>query len=178
MRILYRIRQFWGALSVKTDFDTLLHARAILSPAQWELFDQLQAGEKHHALEMLTRLTSQGEDPPDLLVAALLHDVGKVQYPLNPFARAIIVIVSAIMPGQARKWGNLPPGGIKSIPTWRKAFVVAEQHPAWGADMARLAGVSALAEALIRGHHNPQALGAGGTAASLLQKLWQADNER
>ena len=176
MRILYRMRQFWRAFSVKPEFDTLVQARAILSPAQWELFDQLQPGEKRHALEMLTQLITQGENNPDLLVAALLHDVGKVRYPLNPLARAIVVLAVAIMPGRARRWGILPPGGINSVPRWRRAFVVAEQHPSWGADLARLAGVSSLAEALIREHHHPQALRTGGIAATLLQKLWQADN--
>jgi putative nucleotidyltransferase with HDIG domain len=111
------------------------------------------------------------------LVAALLHDIGKLRYHLNPLERAMIVLVKAVYPGQSRRWGSLPPDGWDRLPGWRKAFIVAEQHAGWGADMARKTGVSPLTETLIREHHHPLRHGAGGVENSLLRKLWVVDNE-
>ncbi len=97
-------------------------------------------------MAMFHRLLEQGENQPDLLVAALLHDIGKLRYRLNPLERAMVVLVKAINPEQAHRWGSLPPDGWDRLPGWRKAFIVAEQHAGWGAEMARQAGVSPLTE--------------------------------
>jgi len=177
VRILYRLRQFWRTLPVKTDPRELEQAKARLNPAQWELFQRLQPGEKRHALVMLHHLLAQGEQQPDLLVATLLHDAGKLRYPLSPMERAIVVLAEAIVPARVRKWGSLPDGGFESLPRWRKAFVVAEHHASWGADLAHMAGASPLAETLIREHHHPQALSTVGEGSSLLRKLWAVDNQ-
>ncbi|HEX9090033.1 MAG TPA: hypothetical protein VF831_01010 [Anaerolineales bacterium] len=177
MRILYRLRQFWRTLPVKSDPRELEQAKIRLNSAQWELFERLQTGEKRHALVMLQRLLAQGEDQPDLLVATLLHDAGKLRYPLNPVERAMIVLAEAAVPARVRDWGSLPVDGFESLPRWRKAFVVAEHHASWGADLAHMAGASPLAETLIREHHHPQALSTVGEGSSLLQKLWAVDNQ-
>jgi putative nucleotidyltransferase with HDIG domain len=175
--VLYRVRQFWRIISVKNDPLELEHAQALLRPEQWELFAQLQPGEKDHAVVMFRRLLERGENQPDLLVAALLHDVGKLRYHLNPLERAMVVMVHAIKPERARRWGNLPPDGWDGLPGWRKAFIVSEQHARWGAEMARQAGVSPLAENLIRLHHHPHGHQAVAVENNLLQILWAVDNE-
>ncbi len=177
MRILYRIRQFWRSFSAQTSILELERAQARLNPEQRELFAQLQPGEKGHALAMFHRLLEQGENQPDLLVAALLHDIGKLRYPLNPLERAMVVLVKAVNPGQACRWGSLPPNEWDSLPGWRKAFIMAEQHAGWGAGMARKSGVSPLTETLIREHHHPHRHEAGAVENSLLRKLWVVDNE-
>jgi hypothetical protein len=71
----------------------------------------------------------------------------------------------------------LSSNGWDSIPGWRKAFIVAEQHAEWGAEMAREAGVSPLTVCLIRKHHNPPRQEAEIMENSLLHKLWLVDNE-
>jgi hypothetical protein len=43
--------------------------------------------------------------------------------------------------------------------------------------MARQAGVSRLAETLIREHHHPHSLNTIGAETNLLRKLWVVDNE-
>jgi hypothetical protein len=175
--VLYRIRQFWRTISVKIDLLELERAQALLRPKQRELFKQLQHAEKDHAVVMFHRLLEQGENQPDLLVAALLHDVGKLRYRLNPLERAMVVMVHAIKPERAHCWGNLPPNGWDGLPGWRKAFIVSEQHAGWGAEMARQAGVSPLTETLIRLHHNPHRHEVGAAENNLLHKLWVVDNE-
>jgi len=126
---------------------------------------------------MLYRLLEQGENHPDLLVAALLHDVGKLHYHLNPFERALIVLVRLFLPEQAHLWGSLPATGWDDVPRWRKAFVLAEQHAGWGAELARQAGASTLTENLIREHHYPHFNNYNSAENSLLHKLWVVDNE-
>jgi len=176
VRILYRIRQFWR-VALKNDSNDLEQVQSQLSPAQWVLFRQLQPAEQEHALRLLRKLLDQGEYQPDLLVAALLHDVGKLRYRLNPVERAMVVLVQAILPEQARRWGNLPPGGWEGLPGWHKAFILAEHHAEWGAEMAHRAGLSPLGENLIRKHHHPHNGEAGEVENYLLHKLWAVDND-
>ena len=177
MGIPYRIRQFWRTISVKIDHEDLTKVRARLNHEQWELFTQMQPSEQHHAVMILHRLLEQGENQPDLLVAALLHDVGKLHHRMSPLERVMVVLVKAVMPKQAHSYGDLPPAGWKRLPAWRKAFIVAEQHAEWGAEMARKSGVSLLTENLIRKHHHPRSQNVDSVETSLLQKLWLVDNE-
>lgn len=176
MRIVYRLRQFWRAIFVKINPLDLQRALALMNPAQAELFLQLQPSEQQHALGMVRRLIEQGDDQADLLVAALLHDAGKLRYRMNPLERTAVVLVGVISPTRLKAWGSLPPAGWESLPGWRRAFVVAEQHARWGAEMARQAGVSPLAETLIREHHHPHLEQADAEANRLLKKLWAVDN--
>ncbi|HSB66439.1 MAG TPA: HD domain-containing protein [Anaerolineales bacterium] len=177
MRILYRTRQFWQSVFLKTEPKRLEQVRGRFNTAQWALFTQLQPEEQAHALRIFYKLLEQGDDQPDLLLAALLHDVGKLKYPLNPLERAIIVLVRATLPKQASQWGSLPHGDWESFPGLRKAFILAENHAQWGADLARQAGVSPLTEALIRDHQHSPPIAAGELENSLLHKLQVLDND-
>jgi hypothetical protein len=173
-RLLYRTRQFWQALRPAPAHEDLKIARASLAPAQWTLFCRLQPGEQAHGLRVLRALLDQGETAPDLLVAALLHDAGKLRAPLALWERVLIVLGSAFFPARAARWGQGRPRG------WRRAFVVAAQHPAWGAELAAQAGASPRAVALIRRHQEriPAAEPpAGSLEASLLRKLQAVDDE-
>jgi hypothetical protein len=174
---MYRVRQFWRTISLKTDPDKLEQAMFLLSKAQVKLFLYLQPGEQSHALVMYNKLLEQGENQPDLLVAALLHDVGKLRYRMNPVERAMVVLAKAVLPGQIQRWGSLPSSGFDSAPGWRKAFILAELHAQWGAELAREAGVSLLTESLIRTHHTPASKQADDPDDSLRNKLWLVDNE-
>jgi putative nucleotidyltransferase with HDIG domain len=175
--IVYRVRQFWRTVSLKTDPHGLEQAKALLTAGQCELFLQLQPAEQSHALAMYRKLLEQGENHPDLLVAALLHDVGKLRYRMNPIERTMVVLGKALVPDQAQHWGEMPNNGWDSLSGWRKAFIVAGQHADWGAEIAREAGVSPLAESLIRKHHDPAGHEAESAENSLQRKLWLVDNE-
>jgi len=177
VRILYRVSQFWNTIAHKTDPGLLREAHGRLTPPQRRLFSCLQPSEQKHALSMWRKLLDQGEDQPDLLVASLLHDVGKLRYPMALWQRVLVVLANAIMPTQARQWGNGPLENWHRLPSWRKAFIVAEQHPRWGAELAQQAGVSPLAVYLIREHHHPCGQDVSTMESSLLRRLWLVDNE-
>lgn len=151
-RLLYRTSQFWQALRSETTPQDLGLASSVLAPAQLELFKQMPGSDQAHSLRVLKALITQGEKNSDLWIAALLHDVGKSIHPLRLWERALIVFVGSVCPGCGQRWGMASPGRNTMAPGWRRAFVVATQHPQWGADLAAKAGVSPLAVALIRRH--------------------------
>jgi hypothetical protein len=150
-RILYRTRQFWNAVGTKPAEIDLQAIRQILTPRQMTLFSRLQPGEQAHSIHAYHMLIERAENHPDLITATLLHDVGKTLYPLHLWERGLIVLAKALFPRQVKLWGRNPVRE-KTLFSWQRPFVIAEQHPAWGADLAARAGTSPLAVSLIRRH--------------------------
>jgi hypothetical protein len=175
-RVFYRTRQFWLALWTHPAALDLTPARAVLTPALAALFARLQPSEQAHSLAVLRKLQAQDETHPDLLAAALLHDVGKSCAPLQAWERVMVVLARALVPGLARRWGQVEARHIWRQYAWRRPFIVAEQHPAWGAELAAQAGASARLQALIRRHQDPP--GASDSLEDdLLRRLQSADDE-
>lgn len=159
-RVFYRVRQLWQAARVHLVAQDYQFVGRFLTPQQRMLFDHMQLSEQAHSLQLARRLHELGEDDPDLLAAALLHDVGKMRQPLQLWERIWIVLGEALFPALAHKWGagsglEEATDSHKSGPAsfLRRPFVVAEQHPQWGAELALQAGASALTADLIRRHH-------------------------
>jgi hypothetical protein len=173
VRLRYRARQFWQALTTRLAPQTLEKAEVLLSPSQMLLFRGMQPSEQAHALSMLAALQNQGEADPDLLVAALLHDAGKQRCPLRLWERVVIVLVQAASPSLVRCWGEPPAGKCRG---WRKPFSVAMQHAEWGAALALEAGVSPLAAVLIRRHPQPAPADSIVQEDILLRKLQAVDD--
>jgi len=167
--LTYRARQLWYAYRAAPSQQDLDEVRAILNPGEMGLFEGMQPSEQAHSLAVMRRLQAQDPLSQDLLVAALLHDVGKSLYPLSMWERVLIVLVGALSSGLLARWGAGEPRG------WRLAFVVARQHPQWGADMAARQGASPLAVELIRQHQNYLPADTVLSTDTLLGKLQAAD---
>lgn len=164
--LAYRARQFWNALPgprKRVETETLLPH---LSPSQIVLFRRMQPSEQTHAYQMLERLKASGQTDPDLLAAALLHDVGKVLVPLSLLDRVVIVLGKRFFQRRARRWSEGTPSRL------RRPFVVAAHHPDWGADLAEQAGASSRTVDLIRRHQDIPSVD-----DSLLSALQSADDE-
>lgn len=152
-RVFYRIRQFWNTLKSNPNPDDLEMVRNLLTPAQMDLFYRMQSSEQAHSIQVLKRICAvenfcADDQFKDLYIAALLHDVGKCRYRLRLWERVIIVLAKAFMPRKVAEWGAGKPSG------WKRIFVISEQHPEWGAQMAAEAGTAPLAVELIRDHQN------------------------
>ncbi|MEW5872207.1 MAG: HD domain-containing protein [Chloroflexota bacterium] len=174
MRVAYRVRQFWNAVAATPNLEGYSQAQDVLSPQLMALFLRLQASEQAHSLGVFRQLRQNGFVNPDLLAAALLHDIGKSCYPLNLWERVLIVLVKALLPQKVKDWGQSEPRG------WKRPFVVAEQHPDWGAALAADAGASPRVVSLIRQHQDrvdPVPTGPGTSEDHLLFLLQQYDNE-
>lgn len=149
MKIAYRLRQLVANLTAgplaagaRREVADLLTARELA------LFDGYTYADQAHALRVLHCLRDAGYNHPDLLAAALLHDVGKIRCPLSAWDRTTIVVGSALFPRRAAEWGNGAPAGR------RRPFVARAQHPQWGAEMAAAAGSRPAVIDLIRRHQD------------------------
>jgi hypothetical protein len=163
--MFHRARQFWQALTAVPAADELERASQALSPQLMALFLNQTVDEQVHSLNVFLRLYDQGERSPDLLSAALLHDVGKSRHPLRIWERVVVVIGQNLSPRQTELWSRAEPRG------WKRPFVVARRHAAWGAELAAAGGASPLTVELIRRHHDPANEGLLHPADRLLQQL-------
>lgn len=122
---------------------------SVLGPALAALFWQMAPGEQAHSLRVMDCLCAQQHTQPELLQAALLHDVGKIVAPLNILERVAIVLARRWLKKQCARWGEAEPRG------WRGPFVTAAQHPIWGAALVGQAGAARLTVELTRRHQVP-----------------------
>jgi hypothetical protein len=145
-RFLYRIRQFRQAVFPSGKDIAITALQPYLNPSQIVLFRRMHPSEQAHALKVLEQLQAAGHAEPELMSAALLHDVGKILSPLSICERVLIVLGQAFFPGAAERLSQRGPRGL------RHAFVVAAHHAEWGADLAAQTGASARTVDLISRH--------------------------
>ena len=153
MSAIYRIGQFMRAVraSLRKQDDQGQVAAGFLDPEAISLFRAMPRYDRHHALRVLRTLQLQGHEDPDLLAAALLHDVGKTAYS-GPSPRLVhrvaVVLMRAPIPGALERVAARDAGG------WRQPFYVQLHHPEIGAELAREAGCSLRTAELIRRHED------------------------
>jgi hypothetical protein len=167
---IYRIRQFLHAANALIRPETASEAAAsrMLPPAAVSLFRSMPRYDRQHALSVANTLKEQGHTDEDLLVAALLHDVGKTALAggaLRLWHRVAVVLLRVLGPGLLQRIGREQPG------SWRYPFFVQQHHSAISAELAREAGCSEVSVALIRHHEDPSAEGGD----HLLEALQAAD---
>lgn len=171
MRLPYRLRQLRHNLAAgPLPAAAQAEIDGLLTEPERALFARYAYADQWHARRVLHMLRDAGYNHPDLLVAALLHDVGKARHPLSVWDRTVIVVGQALFGRRTERWGSGAPQG------WRRPFVVRAQHPAWGAEMAIAAGSRPGVVALIR-RHQEKLTGAAGEEDTLLRQLQWADDQ-
>jgi len=136
---------------------------AHLPPAALTLFETMSPADQRHSLRVRQGLQARGSTD-DMLVAALLHDVGKAGR--VPFwTRPAIVLGKRLAPRLLAKL-VVPPRDFalqrRRLPRWRRSLSYAWYHADVGADLAAAAGLPEQAVLYIRTHHQPN-----GPAAAL-----------
>ncbi len=151
-RAPYRIGQLGRALAPWVAARDRALAEAMLAPAQLAAFRLMSPTDQRHAVRVARHLLHEGLCDPDLLVAALLHDLGKV----DPAAlgrvrllhRVTKVVLTKVAPGL---WWRV------STQTGRgllRGYYLLRHHPTLGAVWAARLGVSERACALIAAHQD------------------------
>jgi len=151
---LYRLRQFFQGFNAQvSDAERQAVAQLLPTPA-FALFERMPVDAQRHSLNVLYTLQAAGHQEPDLAVAALLHDVGKVAADeagvrLGLWLRGPLVILEALAPTLLDKlaMADVQKG-------WRYALHVHLTHPAIGARWAAQAGCTQAACWLIAHHQD------------------------
>ena len=166
----YRISQFWRNIRAEPlSAKSIQYVSSILNQGQLDLFLQLPTEDQAHSYGVMSSLQESGEGNHDLMVAALLHDIGKIRTPVSVWERSMVVLVERGMPAKAEKYAAGSPNGRK------RAFVVKTQHPAWGAELAQQADCSKMTISLIKRHHELVMDELETDEDKLLKALQQAD---
>ena len=153
MSPLNRLRQGLIALRPEPPAQREVLLSRFLTAEQAAVFHRLSIFYQSHLCRVCERLLAQGEQDRDLLVAALLHDVGKIGDTgtvLLPH-RVARVVLRRLSPSLLARLARLPAN------RWRAGFALAVHHPALGAEKARQLGCSERTCWLIAHHEDKPA---------------------
>lgn len=134
-----------------------------LTPLQRDRFLTLPPFDQQHLLRVAGFLRARGVDDPDVIVAGLLHDIGKVDgvHQVRFLDRVGKVLLKRISPRTLQRVANSYPN------TWFAGLALTVRHPEIGAEIANGLGCSERTCWLIRYHEAESDL--GDTDLALLQ---------
>ncbi len=152
-RVRYRIVQGLSYLHARDMSESDMRLREILRPSEFALVIRLSPADRAHHLDVYDRLLRSGCLDRDLLTAALLHDVGKVDGDarVGLVHRTVAVLLAAVSRPLLRSLSS--PSGAR----WRRSLYLARAHPAIGSRYAREIGCSETVCWLIAHHHDRNA---------------------
>jgi hypothetical protein len=141
---VHRVEQFFGHLRAGVSAREVDRAHHLLPTAAWGLFDGMPVADRRHALDVVATLLDAGNDDPDLLAAALLHDAAK-GHRLRLWHRVVAVLLEALAPRLLPRLASPEPR------SWRYPYHLHLHHGALSADAAAAVGCAPRTVALIRG---------------------------
>ena len=162
-RWLYRARQAGKVRGRKLTRQEWPEVKEVMSPPLFDLFLSMRGIAQRHGYDVYRMLRSQGWTDPDLLAAALLHDVGKGR--LSVASRALWVLLGAWSKGLRERLALHPVLG-----RWL-GLRVNLYHAALGAELVHQAQGSLITAWLIANHQLQ------GHADPVLQALQRADSD-
>jgi hypothetical protein len=138
----------------------------ILTPAQQEAFSEMDRFDHAHALCVFRWLDEAANDDTDLLVAGLLHDIGKVDgtHRVRLFERVANVLLAKGAPALRDRIAGPSPSGDTA------GLSLAVHHARIGAERCRRLGCSSETIDLIASYDDPAA-----RSSPALDRLREAD---
>lgn len=147
-RIRYRSWQYFHGLRPFLTVDEIGEVRRRLRPVEFDLFLAAQPRDRRHSVDLFCLIQREGiagaAAPDEVLLAALLHDVGKGD--VTAFDRVAFVVLNAASERLAR-WCEREHGTRRQRALWRL-----RHHAALGAEMLARVGVPARATEIVRRH--------------------------
>jgi hypothetical protein len=133
VKLLHLGRRFFRSLSRREPPATdEAWVRSLLNDGEHALWTRMPAADRRHAVGVARTV------PPELVPAALLHDVGKITSGLGTFGRVGATVLGWV--GRER---------------WRGRVGAYLRHDELGADLLRAAGSADITVAWAREHHLP-----------------------
>jgi predicted HD phosphohydrolase len=151
MSMLHRVRQTIALIFLNSDETCSELIDTYLTPDQASAFRHLSRHDQAHLCRVCEKVIASGVPSEDLVVAALLHDIGKVS-PRGKVRlpdRVAKVVLSKIAPGFLTRLARQP------VPTWREGLSLAAHHAELGSQRASAIGCSDRVCWLIA-HHEDQ----------------------
>lgn len=108
--MLYRVKQFISALNAKLRAEDEVFIATYLNNVEKKYFQKLRVHEQCHALKVAYLLQEENCEEVDeekRIRLGLLHDIGKIRYPLNPVEKGIIVLLDRLTKGRIKKYEAL-----------------------------------------------------------------------
>ena len=132
-------------------------AKHHLSAEEYSLYKQMDVRDRDHAWAVTRVLmVEHPEAPPELVRAALLHDVGKIRAAYNPLYRIVAALYAPeTIPAEPRFRGV------------RGLWQMKRHHDRYGAQLIRAAGGSERVAQIVERHHAP----AGDPEAARLKEV-------
>src|SRR4030042_4400816 len=143
-RAVHLVRRFLRRLRARVGPAERQMIARNLTPAQQRLFWAMMVEDQRHSLDVFHTLQRRGCRDRDLLLAALLHDVGKGEVRL--WHRGLYVLLRPGPSGLLRRLAQ--PNGAG----WRRALASINEHGRRGATLAPEAAAPPAVVELIRNH--------------------------
>lgn len=120
-----------------------------------DLWRRMSGPDRRHAVAVAretVRLLDDGGEPPgrEVVASALLHDVGKIESGLGPFARAAVTL-AAIAFARSRLIRPVAPTGAAG--RWRERARLYLTHDSVGGELLRRAGADPVTVSWAEQHH-------------------------
>jgi HD domain len=148
--------RFFGALSpAGPPADDEAWALSSLLEGEQLLWGRMSGPDRRHAVDVAretVRLLGPDEPSREVVAAALLHDVGKVDSGLGTFAR-VGVTLAAMAAGRGRLLSWAGSSARHNPPSWRARVGMYLAHDRLGAELLQQAGSDELTYTWAREHH-------------------------
>ena len=144
-RARYRARQYVRGLHPHLAPSEVALARNLLTPAEFVLFLRAEPRDRRHSMDLYHLLERSAPTPvPELLTAALLHDIGKGQ--LAGWHRVLYVLLEALTPALTGRLAS--PHGTQ----WRQALWRLRHHAHLSAAILREVGSNPRVIQIVESH--------------------------
>ncbi len=142
--------RFFGSLHPgPAEAEDLAWARGQLSDGEWLLFERMSNPDQRHAIDVARAVVAELPDAePEIVAAAFLHDVGKVESGFGTPARVVATVFWAVAPDRlADEWLDAA-SPLRALAQYRR-------HPELGEQLLLDAGAHPATAGWAADHHKP-----------------------